>query len=111
MARTGRVSPTSARSAVQPTFAPYPQTAGLGFQLMQAQVLMLGTMLAAVSPTNQVAVLEALVAVMQGTGQPPKKERDVGRRQTAAMVVAAAALASVPQLSSGRAAGRGERMG
>lgn len=90
--------------------SPYPQPRALGAALLEAQLGLVGRILAAVAPINQAAILDALLAVAQcGTGPPgPQRRKDrvePARRQAAVMAAAAAALAGAAALvAGGRAA-------
>jgi hypothetical protein len=84
--------------------SPYPQPKGLGAALLEAQLSLVGTILAAVSPVNQAAILDALIAISQG-GPQKRKDKEPSKRQAAAMAAAAAALAGAASLAgAGRAA-------
>ena len=51
------------------TCAPYPQPKALGAALLDAQLSLLGTLLAAVSAPNQAAIVEALLSIAEGGPQ------------------------------------------
>ncbi len=53
------------------TCAPYPQPKALGAALLEAQLSLLGTLLAAVSAPNQAAIVEALLSIAEGGPQVP----------------------------------------
>ncbi|KAL4431040.1 hypothetical protein ABPG75_006296 [Micractinium tetrahymenae] len=107
--------PTAASSGAQEqgagptgavTVSPYPQPRALGAALLEAQLGLVGKILAAVAPVNQAAILDALLAVAQcGTGPPgPQRRKDrvePSKRQAAAMAAGAAALASAAALAAG----------
>lgn len=89
--------------------SPYPQPSALGAALLEAQLALVGRILAAVAPVNQAAILDALISIAQcGMGPAgPQRRKDrveVAKRQAAAMAAAAAALAGAAQLAAG---GRG----
>lgn len=86
-----------------PAPSPYPQPKALGAALLEAQLALVGRILAAVAPVNQAAILDALVAIAQG-GPQNRKDREPAKRQAAAMAAAAAALAGMAALGAG---GRG----
>lgn len=83
--------------------SPYPQPKALGAALLEAQLALVGRILAAVAPVNQAAILDALLTIAQG-GPQRRKDREQSKRQAAAMAAAATALAGMAALAAG---GRG----
>ncbi|KAL4425068.1 hypothetical protein ABPG77_010382 [Micractinium sp. CCAP 211/92] len=86
--------------------SPYPQPLALGAALLEAQLGLVGRILAAVAPVNQAAILDALLTIAQcGAGPPgPQRRKDrvePAKRQASAMAAAAAALASAAALAAG----------
>lgn len=85
--------------------APFPQPRALGAALLGAQLAMLGSLLAAVSPANQAAILDLMTAAAAGgdsaaaSGAGRRREQDAGLRRTAVMCVASAALTGLDALA------------
>lgn len=88
---------------VVPAPSPYPQPRALGAALLEAQLALVGRILAAVAPINQAAIMDALIAIASG-GPQRRKDKEPAKRQAAAMAAAAAALAGMAALAAG---GRG----
>ena len=86
-----------------PAPSPYPQPRALGAALLEAQLALVGRILAAVVPVNQAAIMDALIAISSG-GPQRRKDKEPSKRQAAAMAAAGAALASMAALVAG---GRG----
>lgn len=86
-----------------PAPSPYPQPRALGAALLEAQLALVGRILAAVAPVNQAAIMDALIAIASG-GPQRRKDKEPAKRQAAAMAAAGAALASMAVLVAG---GRG----
>lgn len=86
-----------------PAPSPYPQPRALGAALLEAQLALVGRILAAVAPVNQAAIMDALIAIASG-GPQRRKDKEPAKRQAAAMAAAGAALASMAALVAG---GRG----
>ncbi|PRW58658.1 HEAT repeat-containing 5B isoform X2 [Chlorella sorokiniana] len=86
-----------------PAPSPYPQPRALGAALLEAQLALVGRILAAVAPVNQAAIMDALISIASG-GPQKRKDKEPAKRQAAAMAAAGAALASMAALMMG---GRG----
>lgn len=63
------LAPAGTSSHPPTAFAPYPQPKGLGAALLEAQLSLLGTLLEAVSAPNQMAIVEALLSILEGGPQ------------------------------------------
>ena len=92
---------TAAAGALQRPYQPLPQPRSLTAALLEAQLTLLGSLLAVVSQANQLQILDVLnTAANEGAGPKSRRERpDPARRHTLVTCVCAAALAGLDALA------------
>ncbi|KAK9820084.1 hypothetical protein WJX72_005985 [[Myrmecia] bisecta] len=94
----GDTMTTGGEQALVRNHAPFPQPKSLGAALLEAQLVLLGNLLAVVSEANQLQILEVMTVAADG-GPGKKKEKDPTKRNAIVTSVCSAAIAGLDVLA------------